>query len=180
VALESVCHDFLRTEYNGPTVAESRPNWYGVDDYLHQAADSALWPDNISYDPDNDGILFASLGVHEHWNDSINKQYTRNLGTGEGIELFRAHDIGTGLEQINNQVKVKIFPNPTTDFINIINSESKNLDYSLTDLEGKVLLSGKLENLSQNRIDLNTLKKGMYIIQFSNRESNKSIKIIKQ
>ena len=180
VALESVCHDFLRTEYNGPTVAESRPNWYGVDDYLHQAADSALWPDNISYDPDNDGILFASLGVHEHWNDSINKQYTRNLGTGEGIELFRAHDIGTGLEQINNQVKVKIFPNPTTDFINIINSESKNLDYSLTDLEGKVLLSGKLENLSQNRIDLTPLKNGMYIIQLGNQGSNKSIKIIKQ
>ena len=33
VAIESVCHDFLRTEYNGPTLEESRPNWFGVDDY---------------------------------------------------------------------------------------------------------------------------------------------------
>ncbi len=96
VAIESVCLDFLRTEYNGPTLAECRPNWFGVDDYLHQAADSSRWPSNIRYDPDNDGVLIASLGVHEHWNDCQHKQYSRNLGTGKGIELFKAHDLHTG------------------------------------------------------------------------------------
>ena len=25
--------------------------------------------------------------MHEHWNDPTNKQYSRNLGTGQGIEL---------------------------------------------------------------------------------------------
>jgi hypothetical protein len=25
--------------------------------------------------------------VHEHWNNPIDKQYSRNLGTGQGIEL---------------------------------------------------------------------------------------------
>jgi len=60
VAIESVCHDFLRTEYNGLTIPESRPNWDGVDDYLHQAADSSLWPQDIIYDPDSDGIIIAS------------------------------------------------------------------------------------------------------------------------
>ena len=97
VAIESVCFDFLRTEYNGPTVAKSRRSWYGVDDYLHQAADSALWPPGIIYDPDNDGVFTDSLGVHEHWNDSLNKQYTRNLGTGFGIELFKAHETQAGI-----------------------------------------------------------------------------------
>jgi hypothetical protein len=28
------------------------------------------------------------LGVHEHWNSTAGKQYTRNLGTGAGIELI--------------------------------------------------------------------------------------------
>jgi len=27
------------------------------------------------------------LGVHEHWNNAVNKQYSRNLGAGDGIEL---------------------------------------------------------------------------------------------
>jgi hypothetical protein len=29
----------------------------------------------------------ASLGVHEHWNNAEEKKYSRNLGTGQGIEL---------------------------------------------------------------------------------------------
>lgn len=87
VALESVCFDFLRTEYNGSTVGECRPNWGAVDDYLHQAADSSNWPEGIIYDPDNDGIVYASIGVHEHWNNPTDKQYSKNLGAGDGIEL---------------------------------------------------------------------------------------------
>jgi hypothetical protein len=29
------------------------------------------------------------LGVHEHWNNPQDKQYSRNLGTGDGIELIK-------------------------------------------------------------------------------------------
>ncbi len=28
-----------------------------------------------------------SLGVHEHWNNATDKQYSRNLGKRQGIEL---------------------------------------------------------------------------------------------
>jgi len=99
VALESVCYDFLRTEWNGinkhnasNNSTENNPNWNGVDDYLHQAADSSNWPAGILYDPDNSGKPLSSLGVHEHWNNAIEKQYTRNLGTGKGIELVSIPD----------------------------------------------------------------------------------------
>ena len=94
VALESVCYDFLRTEWNGinkhsPTNNryETMPNVNGVDDYLHQAADQANWPEGIIYDPDNSGKSIPSLGIHEHWNDPGRKQYSRNLGKNYGIEL---------------------------------------------------------------------------------------------
>jgi hypothetical protein len=56
---------------------------------LHEAA---LIPDPCSgatYDPNNDGGLTESLGVHEHWNNATDKQYSRNLDplNGTGIEL---------------------------------------------------------------------------------------------
>lgn len=99
VALESVCFDFLRTEWNGinkhnPTnnVPENGPNWNGVDDYLHQAADSSNWPEGIIYDPDNSGKPLSSLGTHEHWNNPEQKQYYRNLGFKTGIELVSIPD----------------------------------------------------------------------------------------
>ncbi|MCF8226727.1 MAG: DUF362 domain-containing protein [Bacteroidales bacterium] len=90
VALESVCFDFLRHEAEiGADEWMDRPNFaQGVDDYLHQAADSEYWPDGISYDPDNSGTPIGSLGVHEHWNNPTLKQYSQNLGEDQGIELY--------------------------------------------------------------------------------------------
>ncbi|MDZ7375949.1 MAG: DUF362 domain-containing protein [candidate division KSB1 bacterium] len=118
VALESVCFDFLRTEYHGPQVEFNRPNMAGVDDYLRQAADSTNWPAGIVYDPENDGTPISSLGVYEHWNNPIDMQYSRNLGTGEGIELVKLFPRTTAVEQPNSgdlvtgfQLKPN-YPNP--------------------------------------------------------------------
>ena len=81
VAIESVMLDFLRSE--GAVVAGT------PDNYLHEAAQADNPPSGTVYDPENDGIPLKSLGVHEHWNNSTDKQYSRNLGTGEGIELIQ-------------------------------------------------------------------------------------------
>ena len=94
VAIESVGYDFLRTEFDGikehntaNNQWEAIANMYGVDDYMHQAADQAKWPEDIIYDPDNSGTPLSSLGTHEHWNNPNDKQYSRNLNAGSGIEL---------------------------------------------------------------------------------------------
>ncbi len=86
VAIDSVAFDFLYNEWP----EASGPGGDGADDYLHEAAQA---PDPCSgtfYDPDGDGNELASQGVHEHWNNATNKQYTRNLLTGDGIELATA------------------------------------------------------------------------------------------
>lgn len=89
VALESVCFDILRYEYNNPDNKEEyRPHMYGATDYLRQAADPANWPEDIIYDPEGDGTPLGSLGVHEHWNSYLDRQYTRNIGYPTGIELL--------------------------------------------------------------------------------------------
>jgi len=46
-------------------------------------------PSHAKYDPEGDGTVLASLGVHEHWNNATNRKYSRNLGTGKGIELIQ-------------------------------------------------------------------------------------------
>jgi hypothetical protein len=99
VAIESVGYDFLRTEWNGErkhdavnNESEIHPSINGVDDYMHQAADPKNWPQGIIYDPDKTGKPIPILGVHEHWNNPIDKQYSRNLGTGNGIELVSVPD----------------------------------------------------------------------------------------
>ncbi|MHC4170974.1 MAG: SMP-30/gluconolactonase/LRE family protein, partial [Planctomycetota bacterium] len=83
VAIDSVGFDFLHAEY------EDHPRKVGVDDFLHEAALADNPPSGTFYDPDHAGNVkrLASLGVHEHWNNPQEKKYSRNLGTGKGIEL---------------------------------------------------------------------------------------------
>jgi hypothetical protein len=89
VALESVCYDILKAEFTSDKHDETYPQMEGVDDHLHQAADSIRWPSGIRYDPERDGTLLGSLGVHEHWNNPIDQKYSRDLGSGSGIELAK-------------------------------------------------------------------------------------------
>ncbi len=83
VAVDSVGLDFLWAEY------PDYPRRKGVDDYLHEAALAANPPSGTFYDPNHATPVkrLASLGVHEHWNNAVEKKYSRNLGTGNGIEL---------------------------------------------------------------------------------------------
>ena len=93
VALDSVGYDFLGAQYPS----------YGLltnaDNYLHEAALANNPPSGIKYAPNGDGIRAQSLGTHEHWNNLLDKQYTRNLGTGAGIEL-----IYQGPDYTSNQI----------------------------------------------------------------------------
>ncbi len=148
VAIESVCFDFLRTEYNGATAESSRPNWSGVDDYLHQAADSANWPTGIRYDADQDGKLFSSLGVHEHWNNATEKKYARNLGQSKGIELFALNLVPTAVKNETGQspsscILMQNYPNPFNGQTEIHFVLERDADASLVvfDQSGRIVHS---------------------------------------
>lgn len=88
VAIDSVGADFLInepavTEHNG--ALRDNPN---VENYLHEAALIQNAPSgNVYYN--GYGETVENLGVHEHWNNSTEKMYSRNLGKEEGIELVR-------------------------------------------------------------------------------------------
>lgn len=81
VAIDSVGADFLANE---PVI---RSLHSGAEGYLHEAALVANAPSGTAYQNGN-GQPMANLGVHEHWNNSTEKQYSRNLGDAEGIELI--------------------------------------------------------------------------------------------
>ena len=88
VAIDSVGFDFLWTEW------DDAPHWSGASDYLVEAALANDPPSGTFYDPDHKGSVtrLKSLGVHERWNNPSDKQYSRNLGTGDGIELLKLTD----------------------------------------------------------------------------------------
>jgi len=108
VAISSVCLDVMRAEFTEEDLQAYPPRYTyvqreGLDDYLHQAASSKWWPEGFVYDPDNNGTPITSLGVHEHWNNTADMEYSRNLGAGEGIELSRIFNITTSVKTIESK-----------------------------------------------------------------------------
>lgn len=87
VAIDSVGVDFLRAEFAANMGGAALSG--GIDDYLHEAAQANNPPSGTFYDPEDDGVRMASLGVHEHWNDPVERLYTANLNKGAGIELVK-------------------------------------------------------------------------------------------
>jgi hypothetical protein len=151
VAIESVGYDFLRSEFTVATITGKYAfvQMRGADDYLHQAADSANWPAGIEYDPDSTGVHVKSLGVHEHWNNATDKLYSRNLGTGTGIELLTVEqDLTTSIarQEISTPKNFELgqnYPNPfnPATTISYILPEKSSVDVSIYDLQGRIIRS---------------------------------------
>ena len=81
VAIDAVALDFISNEW------PDAPDMNYADSYLLEAAKVENAPSGTTYNPDRETKL-KSLGVMEHWNNSENKQYSRNLGKKKGIELM--------------------------------------------------------------------------------------------
>ncbi len=109
VAIDSVGADFL---VNEPAVTDnnSAVSDRTVENYLHEAGLVGNSPSGTVY-TDGNGHIVTNLGVHEHWNNQSAKQYSRNLGKSEGIELVMT-DVDEPEITIENQtVKGKNIPN---------------------------------------------------------------------
>ena len=93
VAIDSVGADFLMNE---PAVTERNGalrNNPTVENYLHEAGLAAAPTSGTVY-TDSRGNAVSNLGVHEHWNNAVDRQYSRNLGKDEGIELIALNRAG--------------------------------------------------------------------------------------
>lgn len=87
VAIDSVGADFLSTEptvtqYNRAAASANNEN------YLHESGLVGSAPSGTAYTDSREHTI-TNLGVHEHWNNSTEKKYSRNLGKNEGIELVQ-------------------------------------------------------------------------------------------
>jgi uncharacterized protein (DUF362 family) len=171
VAIESVCLDFLQGMY--PT---GNPQMNGVDDYLRQAADPTKWPDNFTYDPENDGTPLKSLGVHEHWNNSVDKKYSKELGIGNGIDFVKLdkNKFTSGANDVIRPTEYTLsqnYPNPFNPVTKISYSipKSSRVVLKVFDVSGREVAtlenSERAAGIHQVTFDAKQLASGVYFYQ---------------
>ena len=84
-------------------------------------------------------------------------------------------------EDFNSDFQVSFFPNPTKDFININlgTLTEKEYQFSLIDINGKVVLEKAITNPNQlEKINISSLTKGLYLAILNAGEKKISKKIV--
>ncbi len=189
VALESVCLDFLQAEFTN-----GHPQIEGVDDYLIQAADPTQWPENFVYDPENDGTSLTSLGVHEHWNNATDKQYSVELGIGNGIDFVKL--TRANITSVNEYTDYAVhateftlsqnYPNPFNPSTTIGYTLKKSVKVSLKifNIYGQEveILVNDIKNAGQHEVVWrpNALPSGMYFYRLQAGEFSETKKLLLQ
>ena len=75
--------------------------------------------------------------------------------------------------------EVSVYPNPVTDIVNIrIAGNKKGEVFSISNLAGKQVLTGKLED-EINSVDLSGLNSGLYFVQLGTGK-RQTLKLIKE
>jgi hypothetical protein len=87
----------------------------------------------------------------------------------------------TSVRDFDVVLNAQVYPNPSTDqlLLTINNSEFKQLNYQLLDLQGKVLRQDRL-NTTTTSIDVSTLPNGTYFVKVLDKQKQlKTFQIIK-
>lgn len=80
---------------------------------------------------------------------------------------------------VYNQGPLRIYPNPTTDFVIIHSAQNQTFEITIYDALGKIITQQTAEN--KTKIDLRSVPVGLYFIQAIDENNNTSTyKIIKQ
>ena len=122
----------------------------------------------------NDGVY--SLSVTGNIDGIYKRDLISGFTVGElAVDSRSANEIANSDGITDGNGGLSIYPNPTTDILNV--SVEKSASYTISDLQGHNVASGKLAS-GTNSINVGGFLKGLYLLNVKNEVSNQSIKFV--
>jgi len=87
---------------------------------------------------------------------------------------FHQGDLKVNTLLVDIAIKLKIYPNPTTNFLIVESEENVNADILVYDINGKLVIIDKLINEQQKQLDFSFLNPGNYLLHI-NIADNQSV-----
>jgi hypothetical protein len=112
--------------------------------------------------------------------------YTTATGTNgsvaQGVQQPYEISVTTGVKETTINLELAVYPNPTTDFLqlNVGIQKFESISFHLFDMQGKLIESNKLTS-NNTTIKMESLPKATYFLKVTNnKQVVKTLKIIKQ
>lgn len=129
--------------------------------------------------------LLGTLGINA--GDSVNIIWTVKASANTTNETLLANnpynlklvrEMITGVENKSFLGNFKIYPNPAEDILIVENFSSEVMEYSIKDVNGKLIKVGKV--YSSSNINIEILNAGVYFIELKTKSQNTYLKFIKK
>lgn len=138
----------------------------------------------FSYDMEDQRVYFAKVLNADASDSTYWKLYfTAFSGSSEGKYSFVQKNVTdySSVIEIKGLELFEIYPNPSTNYIQLVTDANKNLNYRITDISGKTVFTGELEKgYNQQSIDVSGLLSGVYHISLISKDGISSQTFIKQ
>lgn len=134
----------------------------------------------------NNGYSLIYNAIGQSYTPTVNGSYAVVAYVGEGeicIDTSACITINdVGLNELNSESRITIFPNPANDNISIellnLLPSTKNT-ISIYNIQGQLLFQ-KYSDLAKTEIDISTLSKGIYFIKIQNSDNIIFQKFVKE
>jgi len=99
------------------------------------------------------------------------------LGTKRGgVSLYMGNpNFISNLEELVAENIFKVYPNPTTGLLSVVNPYNSSINYKIYSSIGQLVQSGEIENL----LDISNLNSGLYLVIFEKEDVKEVLRVIK-
>lgn len=120
------------------------------------------------------GKVTYSVGLI-HYKEASGTGGSSNAGAQIPLEVLQTLSVDT-----NNLVSISIFPNPTSEQLNVSLKDNEVLNYVFTDISGRQIQSGTIQQ-QNTKLNISNFKNAIYVLSFFKKNSLlESYKIIKK
>ena len=139
----------------------------------NQTFSTYLWSNNSIDSSLLINAAFLGAGTHEIWLSVTDTNACTNSDT---ITIIIIDDVS--IDKAKNKV-LRIYPNPSTDYIKIEGITDINSIVTIQNIEGKILLEKMFADIKNDRIDIKDFAKGVYFVKVFSAETQYFLKFIK-
>jgi len=131
---------------------------------------------NAGWESGNNMMFVLTGDVEEN---TIRHAYSYDMDQyGPVLHVYFTEGSGTGTEEIQSDIRSRVYPNPAEGRLYIQNPSSDRFSYNIYDINGKLVASEQHISGSGTDVNLSNLSRGVYFVKLITTEQTETHKVI--
>jgi len=163
--------------YGGIGISKFAREFFSENEW-HEAQRSSYQYNTGGYITRYNDEFHQGMGDDEYWGKFADRKYYYEYNEGGYIDMYQEVPVLVSVQDQDNFF-VEIFPNPTTSTLNVIHNMTEAMNFEIVSLDGQVVKRGVIHHGFSNKIKLDYLSDGQYLLLLKGVNGAKSYSFVK-